>query len=722
MPFHAFNSTMMTNTTQSIEIPFLPTSLWGLTTGISLILVLLACGMYVWYNKRFKAVLKDSEDVADLATKKVRLEAEINQCQDWLNNNREELLKLDAERKQQEELRQELTNLQIKDAQEQQKVDDLSKESTSLQNVISTLAQDRDRITNEITAGRLLLEKNQNDIEKLKNEIENALRQLCDVDQRFQEKKRELDVLEQKVMELSSGKNLLESEIKNNQNRLDNMIKEVQKLEVERKQQEILRQELESLQLKITRSQQELKNILMSVSQHEIKHQGLIVEVNVKQAQLNKIQNEINQAAEELEGMKRPVGIGARTGDKGSHDDLFKIKPECFMAKVFSGGKYEKRSEVQSLSDILQILKNQGLSFPKRTVYAFHTSLKINDISPITVLAGISGTGKTLLPVKYAEAMGMHNMVVSVQPGWDSPRDLFGFYNYMEHKYKGTDLARALIRMDPYNFKEQLKDEERRVDRVLLVLLDEMNLARIEYYFSEFLSKLELRRAIKDAEVDNRSIAKFVLETGSQSDGKGVFQLWVGRNVIFVGTMNEDESTQTLSDKVLDRANVLRFGKPPNNLTRIQNELIAVQPQKKFLTYNQWKEWIKKPPVNDFWLNDINGWINLINDALEKVGRPFGHRVQQAMREYVANYPGVADGETHKIAFADQIEQKVIPKLRGIDFSGIPLNESLDIIYRLIDELGDEELSRAFSQSKEDRSMGTFVWRGVTRSLDDIRV
>lgn len=462
MPFYAFNSIMTTNTAQSIEIPFLPTSLWGLTTGISLILVLLACGMYAWYHKRFKAVLKDSEDVADLATKKVRLEAEINQCQDWLKNNREELLKLDAERKQQEELRQELTNLQIKVAQEQQKVDDLSKESTSLQNVISTLAQDRDRITNEITAGRVLLEKNQNDIEKSKNEIENALRQLCDVDQRFQEKKRELDVLEQKVMELSSGKNLLEYEIKNNQNRLDNMIKEMQKLEVERKQQELLRQELESLQLKITRSQQELKNILMSVSQHEVKHQGLIVEVNVKQAQLEEIKGKIKRSNEELEGIKRPVGVGAGTGDKGSYDDLFKKEPECFMAKVFSGGNYEQRSEVQSLSGILRILKNQGLSFPKRTVYAFHTSLKINDISPITVLAGISGTGKTLLPVKYAEAMGMHNMVVSVQPGWDSPRDLFGFYNYMEKKYKGTDLARALIRMDPYNFKEQLKVEERR--------------------------------------------------------------------------------------------------------------------------------------------------------------------------------------------------------------------------------------------------------------------
>lgn len=724
-----FNLTMLENTAKSIEIPFLPTSLWVLTTGISLILVLLACGMYAWYHKRFKAVLNDSKDVADLAAKKEIFEAEIKQCQDWLNNNKEELLRLDAERKQQELLRQELANLETRAAQEQQKVDDLSKESTSLQNVISTLAQDRDRITNETTAGNKLLEEIQGELKKAQDESENAQRKMHDVVQQYQEEKEKLYIFEQNVKESTSEIIRLGNEIKQYQNQLNSVIKEVQKLEVERKQQEILRPELESLQLKITRSQQELKNILMSVSQHEIKHQGLIVEVNVKQAQLEEIKGKIRRSNEELEGIRRPVGIGADTGDKGSYDDLFKIKPECFMAEVFPGGNYENRSEVQSLSDILQFLKNQGLSFPKRTVYAFHTSLKINDISPITVLAGISGTGKTLLPVKYAEAMGMHNMVVSVQPRWDSPHDLFGFYNYMEHKYKGTDLARALIRMDQYNFREQIKDDERRADRILLVLLDEMNLARIEYYFSEFLSKLELRRAIKNAEVDNRSIAEFVLETGprgntgkEKSDGKGEFRLWVGRNVIFVGTMNEDESTQTLSDKVLDRANVLRFGKPPNNLAGIQNERTTAQPQNKFLPYNLWKEWIKKPSVRDSWLNDINEWINRINDALEKVGRPFGHRVQQAMREYVANYPGVADGRTHKIAFADQIEQKVIPKLRGIDFIGPQLNESLEITHRLIDELGDEELSRAFSQSKEDRSMGTFVWRGVTRSLDDMRV
>ena len=88
----------------------------------------------------------------------------------------------------------------------------------------------------------------------------------------------------------------------------------------------------------------------------------------------------------------------------------------------------------------------------------------------------------------------------------------------MEHKYKATDFARALIRMDKYNFKKRIELQDTRSDRILLVLLDEMNLARVEYYFSDFLSKLELRQRVKNEEdAKERVDAEFVLETGTHS-------------------------------------------------------------------------------------------------------------------------------------------------------------------------------------------------------------
>ncbi len=105
-----------------LELPFLPTSIWGISTGMSLILVLLACGMYYWYRSRIRSVIKDSEDAADLAAMKVQLESEIEQCKSWLNSNREELLRLDAERQEQERVRQELANFQIQVAEQHKKL------------------------------------------------------------------------------------------------------------------------------------------------------------------------------------------------------------------------------------------------------------------------------------------------------------------------------------------------------------------------------------------------------------------------------------------------------------------------------------------------------------------------------------------------------------------------------------------------------------------------
>ena len=128
-------------------------------------------------------------------------------------------------------------------------------------------------------------------------------------------------------------------------------------------------------------------------------------------------------------------------------------------------------------------------------------------------------------------------------------------------------------------------------NRMLLVLLDEMNLARTEYYFSEFLSKLELRRLVKDADKPvDRKDAEIELDVGP---GKGVrFPLWVGPNVLFVGTMNEDETTQTLSDKVLDRSNVLRFGKPSDTKAHQDGcDTLNIPLSEKFLSWERWKSW-----------------------------------------------------------------------------------------------------------------------------------
>ena len=233
--------------------------------------------------------------------------------------------------------------------------------------------------------------------------------------------------------------------------------------------------------------------------------------------------------------------LGGAAGDVkdvlDSYSDLLKVPSVCLDKASFPKGKRDGDEEWEVLEKLRAELRKDELKFPDRTIDAFHTSLKCHDINPLTVLAGVSGTGKTLLPTYYAGIMGMHSLVMAVQPRWDSPQDMFGFYNYIEKQYKATELSRALILMDPYKDQRQalnnLNGDWTR-DRMLLVLLDEMNLARTEYYFSEFLSKLELRRLVKNPESPtDRERAEIELDSGPSKDMR--FRFWVGRNVLFVG-------------------------------------------------------------------------------------------------------------------------------------------------------------------------------------------
>src|SRR5205814_6892735 len=109
------------------------------------------------------------------------------------------------------------------------------------------------------------------------------------------------------------------------------------------------------------------------------------------------------------------------------------------------------------------------------------------------------------------------------------------------------------------------------------------------------------------------------------------------RNVLFVGTMNEDESTQSLSDKVIDRASVLRFGRPKKTNPELTGAVKA-RPTNG-LTFKHWMSWIRPLIKLDTHVGEVDAWIEQLNNALDRLGRPFAYRVDRAIRSYVANYP-----------------------------------------------------------------------------------
>ena len=679
---------------------YLSASIWAIVTATSLLLVLLALGIYLWYQNRLKAVIVTASSAADLAARKDQLESEIEQSLRWLENNKEELLKLEAERMQQEKDRQELASLQTELAQKEQNVNELRREASELQNVVSSLSKDRDRLESE----KVDFEKKRDEANGQANAAEEikvqSLIKAKDAEKELEDKRRELMGLNDKIIELSLKRDSFIKEISDKETKLDEIHHILDKAEIRKKKalEEAYDEEKSTESLK-----KENEKIQKRILQEEQKYYSLTEKYIERKQKAAKLEARLANLENEIERHK-----GTSTKDEDVYGHLYEL-PDIFTKAGLNSPHGEEYTEEEALRGLKSYLDKCKLLFPTRALNAFHTSLKIADISTLAVMAGISGTGKSELPRRYAEALGMHFLLMAVQPRWDSPQDMFGFYNYIEQRYKATELAQSLVRMDKWNHP----DKAEYADRMLLVLLDEMNLARVEYYFSEFLSKLEIRKSINPNNLGDRRKAEISLDVGSRIKGQDVPRLYVHENVLFVGTMNEDESTQTLSDKVIDRANVLRFGRPEKMISDLP---VAMQRSEEFLPLSVWKSWKKN---HDFLepraRGEIEGWIEELNNGLDDIGLPFGYRINQAIFSYVANYPAVNAQNNHRLAFADQMEQRILPKMRGLD---IEQNRScFETIRAVMEKLDDKELDDAFDKAMRKDDI-LFSWYGVTRKQD----
>lgn len=467
-------------------------------------------------------------------------------------------------------------------------------------------------------------------------------------------------------------------------------------------QKELLQNQAELAEL--NRKIDSARTTLADLRQQQQSHQS---QINALLDSQTKLRAQCHQEEEKLHGLiskridESPLNEAAKWQD---------LNRPVFQLNL-QGAAWQTQSEEEWLEHLKTALKENGIRFHERMIHAFHTGLKVADYSPLVVLAGISGTGKSLLPRLYARAIGMNFLQIAVQPRWDNPQDMFGFYNYMEGRYKATELSRMLWEFDIYNNEEARKKYHSTLP-MNLVLLDEMNLAKVEYYFSDMLSKLEVRRGLNPQNEESRRNAEIEIESGSPQKASEAKRLFVGRNTLFVGTMNEDESTQSLSDKVIDRSNVLRFGKP-NDLAAqpdIRGFEAAFVPR--LLDFKVWQtSWVKRESRTDSQACEI---ISAINNELAQIGRPFAYRVFSAILAYIHNYPHTVNAFSH--AMADQIEMKVLPKLNGIDKeSSSAVKQSLDRIGETIARLGDDELTEAFCKAKDNRDEIFFQWRGVSR-------
>ncbi len=672
----------------------------------TLVAIILAAGAFVASHVRSVSCQKREARLplatrwSDLSHKVADLEAERTELQEALHEARQ---LIDEGERMREYI--ERTRLEVEQLEEQHRqLQEVETRLTQVQEQLAAETQKLDGIASELRAA----EFGRDEANRKREELE----------KRIEELKSSIDAM-----------NAAHGEI---QQRLDDRRAELAEV----------KGELESVRARIEPAKAELERIGAELTERRKRLNELEARRDTLEQEIESIREQRGAAAAEVEALQaRGSGLEARAQQLenqvgGLRSELLASNPRLrpfedqivdLTQGVLSSGAFDAPvsddcPEEQQLSNVRQVLADRGYRFSRRVIDAFHTSLKVSSETPLLVLAGISGTGKSLLPRLYAEVMGMHFLMMPVQPRWDGPQDLLGFYNHLENRFQPTELTRALIQMDRFAQGHLGQAEiDTLHDRMLLILLDEMNLARVEYYFSDFLSRLEARRDIGDVEdAQRRQIAEIVVETGgASSDDYDDVRLFVDSNVLFAGTMNEDESTLALSDKVIDRANVMRFGRPRQlHAPRSNGTMNAAHSlSNAFLPRSVWDRWVRESDANAL-PDEAEGWITRMNDALSSIGRPFGYRTANAIRAYIRRYPSRSNNG-YRCAMCDQIEQRVLPKLRGAEPDDPATGDCIRQVHSLAQELGDAPLTAAIDRARQGHGGHLFVWSGTERSDEE---
>ena len=279
--------------------------------------------------------------------------------------------------------------------------------------------------------------------------------------------------------------------------------------------------------------------------------------------------------------------------------------------------------------------------------------------SKLIILEGISGTGKTSLAFALGKFFSFDSAIIPVQPSWKDRSELLGYYNEFTKKFNETEFLRALYTT---TYRKDLN----------VIVLDEMNLARIEYYFAEFLSIMEMRDP-NDWVIDliPTTVAN---DPVNLKDGK----LLIPQNVIFFGTANNDDSTFTISDKVYDRAVSIFFDDKGRPFECAPQEAMNVP-------YSQIRR-LYDDAINQFPISkDMSDkFEQLDNFVIKKFKLAFGNRILKQLDTFIPVYVACGGKEVDGYDFI--FTNKVLKKFESLNISFLKdelkeLDAQLDKMY-----------------------------------------
>ncbi len=295
------------------------------------------------------------------------------------------------------------------------------------------------------------------------------------------------------------------------------------------------------------------------------------------------------------------------------------------------------------------------LYYTKKTISVFFAGLAT---SKIMILEGISGTGKTSLPYAMGKFFKTQTQIISVQPSWRDRAEILGYLNEFTKRFVETDFLKCVYEV---TYREDIN----------FIILDEMNLARIEYYFADFLSMMEMPD-ISEWKID-------LVPSSLASDPVNLIEgkLLVPQNVWFIGTANKDDSTFTITDKVYDRATTLEFRSKGEYFDAPYTENLNMSYDYLNELFQQALDKIHVSPLVTDNLNKLDQFIQ------QKFKLAFGNRILKQINTFIPVYVACGGNEVDGLDYL--FAHKILRKFESLNigFMTDEVNQLILLIQKL---------------------------------------